>query len=192
VLLFAGAWQACAQTAPGGNGQTAVERKLHAVADISFRGTSTLHDFEGSVESQPFVLLLSTNSWSAQAEVLGSQMTTANEKRDRNMWNMLSTSMHPRLAGLVTNAPLPIGSETNVTLALRIRDRQFELPVQITEWSETAETIRFHASWEVSLKQYNLKPPSVLGVIRVGDTVRLDAEVTANKAGTKPLSTSQP
>ncbi len=48
---------------------------------------------------------------------------------------------------------------------------------------ETVDEIKFRAEWEVSLKEYRLKPPSVLGVIRVGDKARLEAEVTAYRPG---------
>jgi hypothetical protein len=73
-------------------------------------------------------------------------------------------------------------------LTLRIRDRQHELPVCVTGWTETPEAVQFHASWDVSLKQYNLKPPSVIGVIRVGDRVHLEAQIAARKVQTGTTS----
>jgi hypothetical protein len=158
-------------------------RNLSAVAQIVFRGTSTLHDFEGRVTSQPFTLSIASNYWSAAAEVLGGGMTTANDKRDRNMWAMLGTDHYPHLSGAVSNAAVPPVAGANITLRLRIRDQEFDLPVSVTEWAETVEAVRFRAAWQVSLKKYGLKPPSVLGVIRVGDTVRLEAQVTATKTG---------
>jgi hypothetical protein len=156
-------------------------RKLPAMARIRFQGTSTLHDFEGTVMSQPFVLVLSSNSWSAEANVLGSEMTTAHDGRDKNMKKMLETNQHPRLYGTVRDAAIPTVTATNASFTLRIRDRSLDLPVTISDWSETAEAVRFRATWELSLKQYHLKPPSVLGVIRVGDEVRLVAQITAKK-----------
>lgn len=151
--------------------------KFSGAAQIDFRGTSTLHDFHGRVMSQPFVLLLSSNMWSAHAEVLAGEMTTFNGGRDRNMWKMLSTNLHRSLSGYISNAARPSAADGNVTLALRIRDREMDLPVTITKWTETPEGIRFHAAWELSLKRFGIKPPSVLGVIRVGDTVCVEAQV---------------
>ena len=164
-----------------GSDDPTLNRKLSAVARIRFQATSTLHDFEGTVRSQPFVLVLSSNSWSAEANVLGSEMTTAHDGRDKNMKKMLETNQHPRLTGAVRDAAIPTATATKVSCTLRIRDRSFELPVTISDWSETAEAVRFQATWKLSLKQYQLKPPSVLGVIRVGDEVRLVAQVTARK-----------
>ncbi len=185
LVLYAGAFPLAGESPVtiGGTNAPAREQPLSAVAQIVFRGTSTLHDFEGRVTTQPFALLLATNAWSAQAEVFGGEMTTANDRRDRNMWMMLDTNTYPRLSGAVRNAPYPPPGGTNILLSLRIRGHQLDLPVTIANWSETPDAVRFHAEWILSLKDYGLKSPSVLGIIRVGDTVRLSADVTATKSG---------
>lgn len=51
---------------------------------------------------------------------------------------------------------------------------------------QDASAIKFHAAWELSLKDYALKPPSVLGVIKVGDRIQLEADVTASKTISAP------
>jgi polyisoprenoid-binding protein YceI len=156
-------------------------RQLPAQADIRFQCTSTLHDFEGAVPAQPFVLSLSSsNTWSAQAAVVVWQMNTASEGRDRNMWKMFGTNNHPLIRGEVKPSVAPPAG-TNVTLTLTIRDQKRDLSVQIIGWTEDAEAVRFHAAWDVSLKQYGLKPPTVMGIIRVGDNVHVEADVTASK-----------
>jgi polyisoprenoid-binding protein YceI len=124
---------------------------------------------------------VSSNGWSAEAEVPAGQMNTASEGRDRNMHKMLNTNSHPYLRGSVTNAPIPGVNGTNITLHLNISGKPVALPVQVTGWTESAGRIQFHAAWSVSLKQYGLKPPSVMGVIRVGDAVSLEADVTVDK-----------
>lgn len=161
---------------------------LPAQALIHFAGTSTLHDFGGQLPAQPFSLILSNGVWFASAEVLSGRMATANEKRDRKMHQMLGTNAFPEIRGVVAGAPLPGPAGTNVTLKLIIRDQTNAVPVRISAWAETSHEIKFHADWEVSLEDFGLKPPSVLGVIRVGDRVKLEADVTANK----PASASTP
>lgn len=165
--------------------QSTAPQRWPAEAIIRFNGTSTLHDFGGTIAAQPFVLTVVSNTWSATADVLAAQMNTASEGRDRNMHKMLDTNSHPRLRGSVSQAPVPLAGPTNATLRFQIRNQAHDLPVRVENWTETAERIAFHAAWEVSLKQYGLKPPSVLGVIRVGDKVKVEADVVADK--TKPL-----
>ena len=119
-------------------------------------------------------------------------MATGNEKRDRNMHQMLKTNAFPNIHGAVGGAPVPASAGTNVNLTLKIRDKTRVLPVRITAWTETAQEIKFRADWELSLKEYGLKPPSVIGVIRVGDRVKLEADVTGSKTGFSPTPGSSP
>ena len=113
--------------------------------------------------------------------MLAGQMATGNEKRDRNMHQMLRTNAFPKIHGEVASAPIPSSAGTHVTLRLRIRDKTNQLPVRVMAWTETGSQIKFRAAWELSLKDYGLKPPSVMGVLRVGDRVKLEADVTAAK-----------
>jgi hypothetical protein len=161
---------------------------LPAQAVVRFSGTSTLHDFGGQLPAQSFSLILSNGTWFASADVLSGRMATANEKRDRKMHQMLGTNAFPKLHGTVAGAPVPGAAGTNATLTLTIRDQTNALAVRISAWIETSREIKFRADWEVSLDDFSLKPPSVLGVIRVGDRVKLEADVTA----TKPAFSSSP
>ena len=154
-------------------------RHLPASARIRFDGSSTLHDFGGELASAPFTLVLSNRTWSAVAEVAATDMDTGSDGRDRKMHTMMEASAHPVLGGSVTTAPVPGPDGSTVTLHLRIRDRAADIPVRITRWEETGDTVRFHADWSLSLKSFGLRPPSVIGLIRVADTVRLEADVTA-------------
>jgi polyisoprenoid-binding protein YceI len=158
-----------------------------AEAIIHFSATSTLHDFGGELPAQPFVLTIATNHWGAEADVLSGLMNTGSEGRDNSMHKMFNTNDHPRIHGKVTAAPIPAKGTTNATLTLKIRDQQNSLPVVISDWTETDSNLTFHAEWKLSLKQFKLKPPSVLGVLRVGDIVTLAADVTAHK---KPALTN--
>lgn len=162
-------------------GADASVQRLPANAAIKFAGTSTLHDFGGSLPSQPFTLVLSNGTWAADANVLSGLMNTAHEKRDRKMHEMFATNSFPKMHGTVVAAPTPGAVGTNATLRLTIRDKTNDLAVRITDWTENASAIKFHATWELSLKDYALKPPSVLGVIKVGDRIQLEADVTASK-----------
>jgi hypothetical protein len=180
----------------GAEGAAAVPtaaRQLPARADIRFYGTSTLHDFAGVAPAQPFVLVEASNTWSARGAVVIGGMNTGHDGRDKAMMRMFGTNDFPQLHGEVKSAPLPPAG-TNFTLAFCVRDQTNNLTARISNWTEDAGVIRFHAEWEVSLKQYGLKPPSVLGLVRVGDCVRVEADVTASTAppptntATKPLS----
>jgi len=189
-LMLGGGMLIAALSVTGG--QVEPERRLPAKAVIQFNGTSTLHDFSGRLPAQPFLLILSNGTWSASADVLAGQMSTASEGRDGNMHKMLGTNQHPKIQGTVTAAPMPGQAGTHVMLRLKIRDQARELPARVSAWTESATEIKFHADWELSLKDYGLKPPSVIGVIRVGDRVKLQADVTASKSAPSPAPVAPP
>jgi hypothetical protein len=173
-----------AAEAPAGEPQ-----KFPATATVRFVGTSTLHDFGGHLPAQPFLLVLSNGTWSAAADVLSGRMATASDKRDRNMHRLLGTNVYPRIHGEVAGAPVPASTTntiTNATLRLKICDRSKDLVARISGWKDSTQDLRFHAEWDLSLKDYGLKPPSVVGVIRVGDKVRLEADVIATKTNLPP------
>lgn len=171
-LLAAG--QAC-------QAQSSLPEQWPAEAVVRFSATSTLHDFGGTVATQPFLLTLVSNRWSAEADVLSGTMATDNDKRDAKMHQMFNTNDYPQLHGEAVFASHPVDGSTNAVLSLKIRDEQHDVPVRISNWVQTETNLHFQAEWPVSLKQFKLKPPSVVGVIRVGDTVTLNAEVTATR-----------
>ena len=172
--------------------ESARQLRLPAEAVIRFAGTSTLHGFGGELPAQPFLLILSNGTWTASADVQTARMLTDNTKRDRRMHEMMMTNDFPRMHGAVSAAPIPGPVGTNVTLTLQIRGTTNELTGRISNWQETAESIQFRVKWELSLKQYGIKPPSVAGIMRVGDTVRLEADVTATKSVPASPGTPKP
>jgi polyisoprenoid-binding protein YceI len=68
-----------------------------------------------------------------------------------------------------------------VVMHLRIRDQERPVKLQLKEWRASADSLSFNASGKVSLKAFGLEPPSVLGIIRVGDEVTLNVRVQARK-----------
>jgi hypothetical protein len=172
---------AMAQACHAQSTQSRLPEQWPAEAVIRFSATSTLHDFGGEITAQSFLLTMVSNRWLAETDVLSGSMATAHEARDRKMHEMFNTNDHPRIHGKATFALAPAEGPTNAVLSLKIRDQQHDLPVRISNWVQTETNIHFHAAWQVSLKQFKLKPPSVIGVIRVGDRVTVNAEVTATK-----------
>ena len=161
--------------------ESSLPEQWPAEAVIRFSATSTLHDFGGEVAAQPFLLTLVSNRWVAEADVLSGTMATDNDKRDAKMHDMFNTNDYPHLHGKVIFGFSPSNAPTNAVLRLKIRDQEHDLQVRISDWVQTKTNLHFQAEWRVSLKQFKLKPPSVVGVIRVGDTVTLNAEVTASR-----------
>jgi len=156
----------------------ATAAEYRGTARIRFSGTSTLHSFHGSVVSTNVQFRFTATNWTASASVRVAEMDTDSRGRDRKMRRMFESERHPLIRGRVTNAPADTVAGSVVTLRLKIRDRELPVPVTISEWKRTDESLELRGTGRVSLKAFGLKPPSVLGVIRVGDSVQLEIAVT--------------
>ena len=160
---------------------------------IRFFSSSTLHDFDGRVSCEPF-------NWSAQEDAGSGRvlirdaviripvaaMETANDKRDEKMYEMFSVETFPLIEGrfgdfdpnrLLTTWRAGDAATARLPFELRIRDLSRPVEATVTNLQETPGRISFVAMFPVSLADFQLKPPSVLGLIRVADEVRVEVEV---------------
>jgi len=180
---------ACGILALGGlisSSAPAATTKAQATALIGFSGSSTLHDFEGTAATRPFFALLSHGSaddrleFSAKAELNVLDMSTQNNKRDKNMFKMLEQSRFDTITGTLSNVPINLTGVSAATLHLKIREVEQDVPVSISDWVQEGEQASFTMTFPVSLKAFKLKGPSVLGLIRVADTVQVECAVQIN------------
>jgi hypothetical protein len=152
-------------------------------AFVQFKGTSTLHDFEGGAVTQPFPATFTddtaTGSMRVSTEVALKvlDMTTEHGKRDKNMYKMLDEQNHKLIKGSLENAVIPQKGTGTVTLRLMICGVEQEVTATISEVERTDEQINCRMAFPVSLAAFNLKAPSVMGLIKVGDTVEVECAI---------------
>lgn len=154
-----------------------------ATAAIVFKGTSTLHDFEGTVATRPFVATFHEDAATGQLRVTAKallnvlDMNTDNNKRDKNMLKMLGQNNHNLITGSLNDAPVSPTGTSRATLRLNIRDVVQDVAVTLSEWHRDGDQANCSMAFDVSLRAFDLKPPSVMGVIRVGDTVHIECKI---------------
>lgn len=151
------------------------------IAEVRFGGKSTLHDFEGHGQSAPFEIEVKpgaeTEMFSARVSVPVMSLDTQNEKRDHEMLNLLDRDAFPVIEGELLRIPVKAPDGTSVELTLRLHGREQAVPAVLTDMRREGDHLSFHLSFIVSLAQYGLKPPSVMGLIRVADAVQVECEV---------------
>jgi hypothetical protein len=150
---------------------------LTATADIQFSGSSTLHDFEGTASSQPFVARFTEDRETGQLKVAAKaslsvkDMGTENSKRDNNMFKMFDLEHFKLITGELAETAIPLQGSTQATLRLTIRNVERDVDATISGVQRDANHISCKMQFPISLKAFDLKGPSVLGLIRVDDTV---------------------
>ncbi len=168
--------------------QTARAEAWKGNAEIQFNGTSTLHDWAGKVKAEPFAAHLTRDAagkpehLTAKVEVKVTGMDTAEPKRDENMRKAMKAASFPLVTGTIDAPFSEIMSPQShqpaiLPLTLELLGRKHQVKARISQWSEKDKTASFDLDFSLSLKECGIEVPSMLLVVRVGDTIKLHASV---------------
>jgi len=177
----------------GGANAEPVPATIRGACDVAFLITSTLHDVPGSARCLPFAAVLARDAAGRQViptvelEVPVAGMDTRNTTRDGKMREMFLSERFPRIHAATHDVDVERlrveagkGREGNASIDLLLRIRDVERKVRATAGNlkESGERVTFDLEFPVSLGEFDLKAPSVLGIIRVGDKVSVKATFT--------------
>lgn len=156
-------------------------------ARITFSGTSTLHDWSGTVRARPFTLQVTATPdgqprhLRSQVVVAAAEMDTDDKRRDAVMHRCLKVTEHPLIEAVIDVPAAKVAADgktpTRLPLTLILLGRQHKLLATVSHWRRSDGAAEFDLDLEVSLKAAGIEVPSVLWLIRVGDTIRLHAAV---------------
>lgn len=168
----------------------AEDTKWSGTCRVHFSGESTLHDFEGDVDTQPFTVTISgmsdpaSASASSEVTVNAAEMDTGNDKRDVEMHKCMDVTAHPEITVVVDDLavsetqPAKDGEMPRPTVLpfkLNVKGKTHQITGKVSDWSYTDGDATFTVSFPVSLKACDIKPPSVLGVVKVKDEIQVKA-----------------
>jgi len=167
--------------------------RFDGACDIAFLATSTLHDVSGSARCQPFTVLVARDA--AGKEVISSVevavpvagMDTGNRSRDRQMREMFRSGQFPRIHAAAQDVDVgrlrvemgkAPGGKAPLDMLIKIREVERKIRATASNLKESGERVTFDLVFPVSLGEFGLKAPSVLGIVRVGDKVSVKSTVT--------------
>lgn len=164
-------------------------------ADVHFVATSTLHDFTGEVPRISFRLERGRvgGLWSADVEAAVREMHTGNAWRDANLRRMFDVDRYPTIGAHfeVIDPAIAAGAAGDgsgrLPFVLRIRDVSRPVVGRVRDWRQVEHEVSFSVEFEVSLREFGLEAPSVLGVMHVGDTVRVVVAVVVVDEASAPV-----
>jgi hypothetical protein len=114
-------------------------------------------------------------------------MDTRNATRDGKMREMFLSERFPRIHAAahdvdVERLRVEIGKgregDASIDLLLRIRDVERKVRATASNLKDSGEQVTFDLEFPVSLGEFDLNPPSVLGILRVGDKVSVKSTFT--------------
>ncbi len=167
---------------------------LNGSCEIRFQGTSTLHGFTGVGSCEPFGFSEipspgADRLFSAgRVEVAVAKMDTDNDSRDRKMYKMFEADQFPFISGRFSQMNphqliRQIQSGKQLSFELTMHGKTKTVNATVKEIVLDAERLTFAAEFPVSLASFDLKPPGVLGIIRVADEVLVTVDVTLQGNG---------
>jgi polyisoprenoid-binding protein YceI len=180
-------------SAGGAKADAPASATIRGACDVAFLVTSTLHDFPGSARCLPFEAVLAGDTAGdpvipvVEVDVAVAGMDTRNKSRDGQMREMFRSDRFPRIHAAAHDVnverlreEMGKGHEGKAPLDLFLRIRDVERKVRATasNLKESGDRVTFDLEFPVSLKEFDLKAPSVLGIIRVGDKVSVKATFT--------------
>lgn len=158
-------------------------------ADLTFDGTSTLHDWGGTVTAQPFKADVTFSGGKpthvkSTVTVKAAAMETQEPKRDENMRKAMKVTDHPLITGQIDTDFSEIaasGTLTKLPLTLTLLGKPQNITATISNWQLKGGKAGFDLEFPVSMKASGISVPSVLLFIRVGDAITVRAHVTLSK-----------
>lgn len=154
---------------------------------VAFKGSSTLHDFHGKGTCEPFTVSSTDGIVDmSKPAVTVAGMDTGNGKRDKKMYEMFEQKKYPVITASAGAVALKdfrkkAGESAKVNFKLKIRDIVKPVTGTVTNFVETDSRITADVAFTVSLADYQLKPPSVLGLINVDDKISVTTSFTLTK-----------
>lgn len=157
---------------------------------VTFSGESTLHDFSGTVDAEPFTVSVSSNSDLAGAKasshvvVKAAGMNTNNKKRDKEMYKCMEVKTFPEIVVDLSDLPVsdtkpvldgPVPRPTAIPFTMTLKGREHQLTGRVSNWVFTDDAVDCTVSFPVSLAKSGITPPSVLGLVKMKDEIQVTA-----------------
>ena len=160
----------------------------NGTSEIRFDGTSTLHDWSGTVPVEPFTATVLMNdtgeptALKAKVTVKAVKMDTKEPDRDKKMRTSMQVADFPLIVGTMDtafDAVMKPGEKapSRLPFALNILGKDQQVNAALSNWVLKGNTATFDLDFDLSLKKCGIEVPSVLLVVRVGDTIKVHASV---------------
>lgn len=144
--------------------------------EVGFDGTSTLHGFAGEAAPSRFVLVAASDGGGLDADVVvdARSLRTGLAARDARLRTMLDVDRWPDIVGRFRRVdPAVVEATRRLPFTLTIRDVSRPVDAVVTRWARGERDLVLEAEATLSLRDFGLEAPSVVGLVRVGDVVRV-------------------
>lgn len=166
----------------------------HGRCEIQFFATSTARDFTGSAEARPFLLTRHDDEsggpewWSASVEVAVTDLLTGWDERDHDMHWMFEANQFPSIFAVFPHIDSEayeaerLDEAAPLDFRLTIRDVTRSMSAKVLHWARRGDRASFDAEFDISTSSFELKVPTLLGFLRVGDVINVRAHIELERS----------
>jgi hypothetical protein len=163
--------------------------RAHGRCEIEFFATSTKRDFSGRADARPFLLTRHEDPsggpgwWSASVEVAVTNLLTGYDERDGDMHWMFDANHFPSIFAEFPHIASEayegehIDEAAPLEFHLTIREVTRRMSAKVSHWVRSGDRASFDAEFDLSTSSFELKVPTLLGLLRVGDIVTVRAHI---------------
>ena len=158
-----------------------VSADWQGTAQAEFAVKATMDSFVGKAASEPIALAADATELPVTFQI--AKLDTGKKKRDVEMQHMFHMEQHPELTGVAKLDDLSkLEKAGEVPVTMTIAGVTQELTAQITDVQRADGQWSFTAQFDISLKSFGLKPPSIMKIINVGDVVKVTTRFNLHTA----------
>jgi len=161
----------------------AFSKTLYGTASSGFDVKATVDSFVGKAVSEPFEIKSGEERVTVVYEI--AKMETGKKKRDKEMLHMFHAEEFPQLSGSASSAAIlalePSEAEVDLPVEFVMHGVTNEVIGKVSNVVKTDEAVSFDLAFPLSLKEFDLKAPSIMMMIRVNNIVNVNSHVTLSK-----------
>jgi hypothetical protein len=173
-------------------------------AAIQFFATSTKRDFSGNADARPFLLTrhddasVGPECFSALVELLVTDLDTGWDERDGDMHWMFDAIHYPIIVAEFPHIESAAyeGDHPNesppLDFRLTIREVTRPMTAKVTHWVRAGDRASLDAEFDVSASVFELRLPTLLGFLRVGDIINVRAQIELDRSTVVPQESNDP
>jgi len=156
----------------------------HVVSEksrLDFMCKSTLHDFNGTARKLSGSFEQNQNIAKGFVDVDIAGLTTDEPERDKNMYQMFDATLYPQIHFVFKDTDISKiieNQEGDIKFTGIMTMHNISHPVTlISKGHMKGDTLTCEGQMLIHLKDYGLKPPSILGLIHVSDEVTVQYNI---------------
>ena len=155
------------------------QARMAGSVSAEFKVKATVDSFTGTALSEPFTVETDDKLVTVTFDIM--KMETGKKKRDVEMQHMFHADEFPMITGIASQAAIlaldPEAETAELPLDVMMHGITRNVSATVSNFARSEDEVSFDLAFPLILSEFDLKPPSIMKIIKVADTVEVSAKV---------------